>query len=566
MYKRAQKVRLAIVSLSYLIFLLIILFHLFNIQVLNNRNYMKLADSQHHMTLKLDPQRGLIYDRNQKVLALSLKVPSIYAVPRAIINKEEIAAKLSSVLALDYTEVFDKLNRDKAFIWIKRQVTDTDAEKIKALKLFGVDITKESKRYYPNNHLAAHIVGFAGMDELGLEGVELKYNSYLKGESGKRSLLRDAKQRMLPAFEYEYVPAVNGYNIVLTIDEVMQHIVEDVLDKNMEKNNALFASIVVMNPQNGEIYALASRPSFDLNNFSKASHSNRRNRVISDYFEPGSTFKVITASAALEENIVKTDDIFFCENGEYKISRHTLHDHKPHGNLTFVEVIEKSSNIGAVKIAQKMGEKILFEYVKKFGFGQKTGIDLLGETQGVIRPLENWSKLSIAAIPMGHEIGVTTLQMARAMSAVINGGYLVKPYVVSRIVDSNNEIIKSFENASRFRVISEKTSKTMREILKGVVEKGTGRRAKIKGYSVGGKTGTAQKIDATGSYSHDKYVASFIGFTPIEDPKLVIAVVFDEPHPFYYGGLVSGPVFKEIAEKILKYMNVTKTKELKTVY
>ncbi len=566
MYKRAQKVRLAIVCLSYLIILLIILFHLFDMQVLNNRDYIKLADSQHQLTLILNPQRGLIYDRNQKVLALSLKVPSVYAVPRAIVNKEEVAGSLSSVLGLDYDNVLAKLNRDKSFIWIKRRVSKQEAENIKALKLFGVALTKESKRYYPNKELAAHILGFAGIDEKGLEGVELKYNSYLKGQPGKRSLLRDAKQRMLPAFEYEYVPAVNGYNIVLTIDEVIQHIVEDVLDRNLKKNNALAASVVVMNPQNGEIYALASRPSYDLNNFAKANSACRRNRTISDYFEPGSTFKVITASVALEENIVSTDEVFFCENGEYRISRHTLHDHKPHGNLTFVEVIEKSSNIGVVKIAQKIGEKTLYEYVKKFGFGQRTGIDLPGETKGFFRPLENWSKLSISAIPIGHEIGVSTIQMARAMAAVVNGGYLIKPHIVKEIIDNNDEIIESFKNERPQSVISEKTSATMREILKGVVENGTGRRAKIKGYEVGGKTGTAQKIDSTGRYSHEKYIASFIGFTPVEDPQFVIAVVFDEPRPYYYGGLVSAPVFKEIAEKILKYMNVPKTKKQKTVY
>lgn len=506
----------------------------------------------------------MIYDRNHKVLALSLKVPSVYAVPRVIVNKEEVAVKLSSVLGLDYDNLLEKLNRDKSFIWIKRRVTDQEADNIKNLKLFGVEIIKESKRYYPNKELAAHILGFAGIDEAGLDGVELKYNSYLKGEPGKRSLLRDAKQRMLPAFEYEYIPPVNGYNLVLTIDEVIQHIVEDVLERSLKKNNALSASAVVMNPKNGEIYALASRPSYDLNDFANATNASRRNRTISDYFEPGSTFKIITASAALDENIVNTDDVFFCENGAYRIAGHTLHDHKPHGNLTFVEVIEKSSNIGTVKIAQKMGPKILNKYVKKFGFGQITGIDLPGETQGFLRPIEEWSKLSIGAIPIGHEIGVSTLQMARAMSAVVNGGYMVNPYIVSEVIDNNNEIIKSFKNDKQQSVISEKTSATMREILKGVVEDGTGRGAKIEDYEAGGKTGTAQKIDSSGNYSHDKFIASFIGFTPVEDPQFVIGVVFDEPRPFYYGGLVSAPVFKEIAEKILKYTNVPKTKKQNT--
>ena len=561
MYKRAQKVRLAIVFLSFLVLLLIILFQLLNIQVFNNRNYIKLADSQHHMTIKLNPQRGLIFDRNQKVLALSLKVSSIYAVPRAIENKQEAASLLSSQLGIDYANVFAKLKRDKAFVWIKRRVSEKEAQKIKVLKIFGVAITKENKRYYPNNELAAHVLGFAGMDEKGLEGLELKYDHYLKGEPGRRSLLRDAKQRMLPAFEYEYIPAVNGYNLVLTIDEVIQHIVEEALDDAFAKNNALGACVVVMNPQNGQIYALANRPTYDLNFFGKAKSEMRRNRVITDYFEPGSTFKIITASAALEENIVALDDVFFCENGAYRISRHTLHDHKPHGDLTFVEIIEKSSNIGVVKIAQKLGEKTLYNYVKKFGFGSKTGIDLPGETSGVFRPFEIWSKLSIAAIPIGHEIGVSALQMASALSTVVNGGYIVKPRIVSEIIDNNNEIIESFNDDNSYAsVISEKTSAIMREIMKGVVENGTGRRAKIKGYEVGGKTGTAQKIDSSGRYSHEKFIASFIGFAPVENPQFVIVVVFDEPHPYYYGGLVSAPVFKQIAEQILKYTNVPKTK------
>jgi len=559
-YKRAQKFRLALVFFSYLFVLLIIFLRLLNIQVLNNNNYIKLADSQHHLKLTLYPQRGLIYDRNHKVLALSLKVSSVYAVPRIIDQKKETAKKLSEALGIDYAETLKKLKKDKAFVWIKRRIADKQAKKIQALNLYGVELLKEDKRYYPNNELAAHIIGFAGVDEKGLEGVELLYDSYLKGRNGRRSLLRDAKQRMLPAFEFEYIPAVNGYNVVLTIDEIIQHIVEEALDEGFKKNSPIGACVVVMDPHSGEILAMASRPAYDLNSFEHADSGHRRNRAITDYFEPGSTFKIITASAALEEKIVSLDDVFFCENGEYRISRHILHDHRPHGELTFVQVIEKSSNIGAVKIAQKLGEKLLYKYVKKFGFGVKTNIDLPGEVAGVVRPLASWSKLSIAAVPIGHEIGVTVLQMAQAMSAVVNGGYLIKPHIVTKIVDNHNEVIKSFPQPKHRRVISEETSKTMRQILTGAVDNGTGRRAQIKGYKVGGKTGTAQKINQEGRYSHKKFVASFIGFAPADNPRFVIAVVFDEPHPYYYGGLVSAPVFKAIAEKILKYMDIPKEK------
>jgi len=536
---------------------------LLHVQVINNRAYIKLADSQHQLKLTLYPQRGLIYDRSMKVFALSLKVFSVYAVPRQLDeeNKEHIAAKLSEVLGLDYNELFQKLQRDKLFVWIKRRIDEETAQQVRQLGLNGVGLLKESKRHYPNGGLAAHVIGFAGIDECGLEGIERQYNRYLKGQTGHRYLLRDAKQRMLPAFEYEVVPAVDGYNLVLTIDEIIQHIVEEELDNAFGENNAVGASVVVMNPDNGEIYALANRPGYDLNEFKDSTSEQRRNRAICDYFEPGSTFKIITASTALEAKKVTLDEVFYCEEGEYRVSRHILHDHRPHGDLTFVEVIEKSSNIGVVKVAQKLGEKLLYEYVRRYAFGEKTGIDLPGETSGFFRPLERWSKLSISAVPIGHEIGVSVIQMVRAMAVIANGGYLVRPHIVQKVVDNNGQVIKGYQAPVPRRVISTQTSQTMRQILKGVVDNGTGRRAKIAGYEVGGKTGTAQKIDAEGRYSHNKFIASFIGFAPVEKPLFVIAVVFDEPRPYYYGGLVSAPVFKNIAEKILRYLNVAKKAE-----
>ncbi|MFH1061624.1 MAG: penicillin-binding transpeptidase domain-containing protein [Candidatus Omnitrophota bacterium] len=556
MYKRPQKLRLAIVFFSYLFILLVIFFRLLYIQVINYSDYIKLADSQHNLTLKLFPQRGFIFDRNLKTFALSLKVFSVYAVPREIENKEEVALKLSSILELDYNVLLEKLKRDKSFIWVKRRIEDDLALRVKQEKIKGVSLLTENKRYYPNAGLAAHVVGFAGIDENGLSGVELIYDKYLRGQAGKRSLVRDAKQRIMPAFEYEYIPEINGHNIVLTLDAVIQHIAEQELDAGFEKSKAVGASVIIMNPENGEIYALVNRPGYDLNCFGQAMDDAKRNRAVSDYFEPGSTFKIITASAVLEENVVALDDVFFCENGEYTVSRHILHDHTPHGNLSFVEVIEKSSNIGTVKIAQKLGPALLYKYIKKFGFGQKTDIDLPGEVEGFFRPLEQWSKLSIAALPIGHEIGVTVIQMARAMAVIANGGYLVNPHLVSKIIDSKNEIIKDIQPEPAARIISAKTAIKMRDILQGVVENGTGKSAKVKGYSTAGKTGTAQKVVAGEGYSHNKFIASFIGFAPAENPKVVIAVVFDEPKPFYYGGTVCAPIFKNIAEKVLKYMDV----------
>jgi stage V sporulation protein D (sporulation-specific penicillin-binding protein) len=554
-YKRPQKLRLSIVFFSYLTVLLVIFFRLLYIQVLNYRTYAKLADSQHNLTLELPAQRGFILDKYLKTFALNLKVFSVYAVPREIENKPEVAAKVASILGLDYAALLEKLNRDKSFVWVKRRIEEDVALRLKQEKIPGIALLPESKRYYPNSRLAANIIGFAGMDDQGLSGIELIYDKYLKGQAGKRSLVRDAKQRIMPAFENEYIPAVDGQNIVLTIDTVIQHIAEQELDAGFEKSKAIGASVVVMNPKTGEIYALVNRPGYDLNSFGSAPDNAKRNSAISDYFEPGSTFKIVTACAVLEENIVALDDVFFCENGEYKISRHTLHDHTPHGNLSFVEVIENSSNIGTVKIAQKLGNKLLYQYIKKFGFGQKTNIDLPGEVSGFLRPIEQWSKLSIAALPIGHEIGVTVIQMVRAMSVVANGGYLVSPHLVDKIMDNNQEIVKVIEIPPPVRIISEDTALKMRNILQGVVENGTGKSAKVEGYSTAGKTGTAQKVIPGEGYSHNKYIASFIGFAPVDNPKIVIAVVFDEPRPFHYGGTVCAPIFKNIAEKVLKYMD-----------
>ncbi len=558
MHKKAQKARLVVVSFSYLLILLIILFRLLNIQVINNRNFIKLAESQHHLTLTLFPQRGMIYDRNMKVFALSLKVFSVYAVPRQIKNKEEVAKQLAAMLDLDEEDVFAKLGRDKSFVWIKRRINEKEAKSIRKLKSKNVALLPESKRYYPNGEMLSHVLGFAGIDERGLEGIEYYYEQYLKGKSGRRSLLRDAKQRMLPAFETEFIPAVDGYNLVLTIDQIIQHIVEEELEKAYVQTKAKGASVVVMDPVNGEILAMANRPDYDLNYFKAALPEERRNRAITDFFEPGSTFKIITASAALEENLVSLDEKFFCENGAYRISRHTLHDHKPHGELTFVEVITKSSNIGVVKVAQKLQEKLLYKYIEKFGFGKLTGIDLPGEVSGMLRPPDKWSKLSIAAIPIGQEIAVTLLQMARALSVIANGGYLVTPRIVQKIVDNNNQTIREHKGNLPKGIITYKTATMMKQILKGVVEDGTGRRAAIAGYAVAGKTGTAQKIDPAGGYSHRKFIASFIGFAPVERPRFVIALMLDEPRPLYYGGLVCAPAFKNIAERLLKYMGVPK--------
>jgi cell division protein FtsI (penicillin-binding protein 3) len=350
------------------------------------------------------------------------------------------------------------------------------------------------------------------------------------------------------------VQPVDGLDLVLTIDEVIQYIAERELDKAFKKYNAKAASIVVMDPHTGRILAIANRPTYDLNRRTGVSKDAMRNRAICDLFEPGSVFKIVTAAAALEEKKVTESDVFFCENGAYRVGGRILHDHRPHGNLTFRQVIEESSNIGTVKIAQLLGPDALYRYIRAFGFGSKLGIDLSGEISGMISAPRSWSKTSITSIPMGQEVGVTALQLASAISVIANGGQLMKPYIVDSVRDNQGRIIKQNKPALLRKVISVDTAMRIKKILTGVVEEGTGRMGKVAGFSAAGKTGTAQKLEPNGTYSHSKFIASFIGFAPAEDPILAIVVTVDEPHPYYFGGVVAAPVFQKVAGDAIRYI------------
>jgi cell division protein FtsI/penicillin-binding protein 2 len=403
--------------------------------------------------------------------------------------------------------------------------------------------------------VASHILGFAGLDNVGLEGLELYYDKFLKGESGFALFLRDARQKKLDLWEKMVLPR-DGYDLILTIDEVIQFIAERELDKTFKAHHAKGASIVVMSAHTGAILGLANRPTFDLNDYDNVNKDQMRDRAICDLFEPGSVFKIVTASAALEEKKVSEQDRFFCENGSYKVASHILHDHRPHGWLTFREVIEQSSNIGTTKVAQILGNDILYRYIKLFGFGQKSAVDLPGEIQGMARPPGAWSKISISAIPIGQEVGVTALQLVSAISVIANGGQLMKPYILSEIRDKFGETIKKNSPQMIRKVISVDTANRVKSILNGVIENGTGKLAKLNGYSAAGKTGTAQKLEANGTYSHNKFIASFIGFAPVEDPVIAVAIVVDEPRPYYFGGVVAAPVFKNVANDVLRYLKI----------
>ena len=555
MYINNYRRRFDGVFFFFIIFLIICIARLFIIQFLRAGSLSDKARRQHSLFVELEPRRGTIYDSSLRPQAVNTSVDSLYASPQEIPDKdkETIIKQLTYILNLDQVFLRDRLYRKKSFVWLARKIPPAQAQEIKKLKIKGLGFIRESKRCYPNGYLASHTIGFAGLDNVGLEGIELYYDKYLKGEPGWAMMLRDARQKKIDISE-KMVSPKNGYDVVLTIDEVIQYIAERELDRAFSAFHAKGASIVIMDPHTGAILALANRPTFDLNEYGNASGDLRRNRAICDLFEPGSVFKIVTAAAALEENKVSEEDRFFCENGSYKIANHVLHDHSPHGWLTFREVIGQSSNIGTSKVAQVLGKDLIYKYIKLFGFGSKLGIDLPGEISGISKEPRFWSKVSIAAVPIGQEVGVTALQLASAISVIANGGQLMKPYIVKEIRDQYAEPIRQFSPKMIRKVISLETAQRANKILIGVVEEGTGKLAKIDGISAAGKTGTGQKLEPNGTYSHSRFMASFIGFAPAEDPAIVIAVVVDEPHPYYFGGVVAAPVFKNVAQDVLKYL------------
>jgi len=544
--------------LFFILFLIFCIARLLSIQLFRLKYFADIAKKQHNLFVELEPRRGAIYDAKGRPLAANISCDSLYAVPAQIPDeyKEELIQKLSLVLKLDYSYLKDRLYRKKSFIWLARKITPSAKEAIEKLEIPGLGFLKESKRCYPNMYLASHIIGFAGLDNLGLDGLELQFDGYLKGQSGWALLLRDARQKKLDLWEKMVSPR-DGYDLILTIDEVIQYIAERELDSIAKKYKAKGASIVVLDPHTGAVLALANRPTYDLNESSFTDLDIKRNRSVCDLFEPGSVFKIVTASAALEEKKISEQDKVFCENGSYRVAAHTLHDHRPHGWLTFRQVIEQSSNIGTTKVAQILGPQTVYRYAKLFGFGSKLGIELPGEISGMLKEPKFWSGVSIGAIPIGHEVGVTALQLASAISVIANGGQLMKPYIIKEIRDRHQEVIKLSSPVLINKVISTDTASRLRSILRGVIEEGTGKLAKLPDISAAGKTGTAQKIESDGRYSHSKFIASFIGFAPVDEPVIAIAVIVDEPRPYYFGGVVAAPVFKNVALDVLRYLKAS---------
>ena len=464
----------------------------------------------------------------------------------------------------EYRALRKRLARGGDFVWLARKLDYKHWPAVRRLNLAGIEHLVETKRVYPHGELACHVLGFAGVDNQGLEGLELFYEKELRGREGWIYATRDGMGNSVRPAEKKYSDSVEGFNLHLTIDSTVQHVTEVELQRAYQETRARAASAIVMEPDSGRVLAIANFPNYDPNLFSKYEARNRRNRVVTDMYEPGSTFKVVTAASALESGIATEDDMIHCRNGVYWIDGHEIHDSEPHGWLTFRQVLEESSSIGMARIGIKVGAQRFFRDIGSFGFGEKTGVDLPGEVEGVLHPVEQWTEASIAAMSYGMGISVTPLQMLAALNVVANNGLLVAPYVVEKITTSHGKIVKRHQASNKKRVISADTARRLRRVMQGVIENGTGRRAKLEGVNAAGKTGTAQKVDPhTGKYSAYRHVASFIGFAPTEEPQLAILVLLDEPKGIYWGGHVAAPVFQRVAQRTLSCLGVGAEQEIK---
>ncbi len=552
------KLRLAIAGLFFLLMFLAIVVRAFQLQILQGEKLKRLGERQRLKEWIVLPKRGTILDRAGEPLALSLEAQSVYARPRRIKEPESAVRSLAQALDMNQAEVQQKLKTEKPFVWLKRQIAPKEAERIKALNLEGVGMSYEPNRYYPQGELAGQVVGFVGRDSQGLEGVELYYDAYIRGERGSPIIEQDALGRRVLAQGLDEVEIPPGADIHLTLNTSIQHVAEKQLEATITKYRAKAGIAIVVEPFTGEVLALANYPFFNPNDFTRLSSIQWRNRSVTDSFEPGSTFKVILAAAALEEEVVGKEDLFYCEFGKYAFAGKTIHDTHEYGWLPFYRIIQYSSNIGVTKVAEKLKKDRYFKYIDKFGFGKLTRIDIPGEAAGVVRSPDSWSPVDLATHAFGQGIAVTPIQLVMAYSAIANGGFLMKPFVVRRVVAPSGEILLQNQPHVTRRVVSEKTARLLTSILKGAVsDGGTGLMASVEGFEVAGKTGTAQKPDlAHGGYSGRKRVASFVGFVPADDPRLVLLVIVDEPEGSVYGGVVAAPAFRNIAQSALRYLGI----------
>ena len=546
-------------------------FRLVYLQMIKHDEYSGLAAEKHVYKQAIYAERGSILDANNEVLAHNTPVETVVADATHLNNRAALIPLLQEMLKIPAAELSEKLEGDRRYIILKREVPSAVAmalkEKLRAQNLRGIYFERDSTRIYPNGSMLCHVIGFTDFDHHGIQGVESSMEEYLHGQDGYRYIEHNrAGQEMVLYRGQERTPR-NGSQVHLTIDLNLQNIVENEIDAAMREYTPQKATIILMRPQTGEILAMANRPHFDLNQRSEAKPEQMKNRAIIDMMEPGSTFKIVTAAAALNEHKVRPDTTIFCENGIWNVGGRPLHDHKAYGDLSVRDILVKSSNIGAAKLAISVGDQKFYEYIRRFGFGERTGIELPGEIGGVIRPPQSWSKISITRIPMGHEVGVTPLQMTLAMATIANGGKLVTPRIVKSITTQEGKTMSTFSPVVLRQVISPETAAQIGDALRGVVsDRGTAAAAAVPGFSIAGKTGTAQKVDPKGGYEQGKYVVSFSGYLPSDHPEFVGLVVLDDAHTtkpeLNYGGLVAGPIFSRIAEKAARYLDLEPHEEL----
>ena len=532
------------------------------LQLLQGDKLMRLGQRQHLKEWIVLPKRGALFDRSGEPLALSMESQSVYARPHRIQDPEKLSQSLARILNARAGEIKEKLTAEKPFVWVRRQISSAEAEKVQALDAEGIGMFFEPNRHYPQGQLAGQLIGLVGRDSEGLEGLELKYNDFIRGETGSSIAERDALGRRVLVQGVEGLHIPPGSDIHLTLDTSIQNMAEKELEASIHKYRAKAGVAIVIEPFTGEVLALANYPSFNPNSYAKQSAEQRRNRAVTDSFEPGSTFKTVLAAAALDEGVVGKDDLFYCEMGKYPYAGKIIHDTHPHGWLPFSKILQVSSNIGFTKVAEKLKKDRFFKYIEKFGFGQPTGIDVPGEISGLLRRPEKWSGVDLATHGFGQGISTTPMQLVMAYAAIANGGFLMRPYVMRRAVGPKGEVLSENQPHVVRRVISEKTAKLLASMLRDVThEGGTGTMANVDGFEVAGKTGTAQKADpVNGGYSAKKRVASFVGFVPANKPRLVALVLIDEPEVNVYGGVVAAPVFRNIAQGALRHLAVAPQK------
>lgn len=538
--------RFYLVAILGLLVWFALILRLFKIQVIEGKAYEKIANHQHQLCLKVSPQRGAIYDRNLQLLAFNLPTESFFAIPESVSNIYSVAKKFSSVTSFSPQEIIRTLKRYKNFAWLKREVERKESKKIASWNLAGVYSKKESKRVYPSGNLAEEVLGFTDIDNRGLAGVEYQYNQILQGKTGQVLVNRDALRKNFTLKSQPLIESEDGNSLILTLDLRIQAIVEEELRGAIKLNQADGGTSVWMDPQSGEILAMVHCSKKEANGPCV------KNRTISDNFEPGSTFKIVTAIAALEEKIKNPKDTIYAEKGEFKVNNRIIHDIHKYEWLTFQQSIAYSSNIALAKIAMDVGKEKIYKYARNLGFGLKTGIDLPGESKGHLSPPKRWSDYVLSAFAIGQGISLNNLQLVNAYAAIANGGNLMKPYIVKTILSQEGDAIKEFYPQRIRRAITPQTCDIMNQFLRAVIDSGTGYTAKAEGLDIAGKTGTAQKPDLkNGGYKKDEYLASFVGYFPASQPKFVGVVCLDNPKEEHFGSKTAAPAFKNIAQRLV---------------